>query len=551
MSNRKPNGMALITMLMVISFALLLLGSFFHAEKSALDVLRGADRQANRINGLETVFEFCRFQLEKDRSWGSPADGASTGEYAGVLEWQIKTTSGDSGLVEGKLSQSGLDFRVEVLNNIHSNDVGPEDVPGRTIRLRIFVSDQRERSGAEVYLHKAPLYDASMVASETIQVQADKINLNSVDPIHNRIRSLEGTTLPPFGASDPPVVFRSNEVDSGRPPAVKGSVWSKGAIDIGSYVTLDEAEESTGGRFVENANKDYIPTQIEFQDLKPDPVGLPGGDYLFDTTRIEYYDGSNWILYDGGSEGDELDVLIYSNSSSNKKEMYFSRDQLQDNVPDNAEVRIAGDPQSVGYPEQDTFFLVSGMKVDLPQARITISSDAQVDLRGDTQISGNGDTVPVIQFGTPPEDSYGNWHAEDGGVIVIQGNLSLRGVITGQGSVICSSNINLAPTSLELATDTETELALFASGVISFKSLAAMPGPAVIRGLVYSGADIIIEGQNDQLLLEGAMVAPDGNLDITGLSELEVIYNPAFLDIVLEDPEESGVDLDTVSWRSL
>ena len=152
----------------------------------------------------------------------------------------------------------------------------------------------------------------------------------------------------------------------------------------------------------------------------------------------------------------------------------------------------------------------------------------------------------------------------------------MQGVITGQGSVVVEHQLVMEPLSVELATDEETELAIFAGGDVVFRIFRpelydgeseegeegeSDSGPSeepelvevttVVRGLIYAGNDVIFEGQGDALKVEGALVAPKGKVDLQGLSELHMIYNPNYVDIVLDEPGDSGVEVETVSWREL
>jgi hypothetical protein len=555
MITRRTVGIALISMLMLIGFALALVAAFFKVETGANATMLGGSRQSARLQDLKTLHEFCTFQLEKDRHWGISGGPAANGNWPNVLSWNEVTSVGPEGQYDGNLEGSGNTFSIYVLNNLDTNNVGPQGIPGRMVRARIIVRDNALQSGAEIYLHKAPIYDCSLLASETILVESD-IDIDSVDPIHNKIRAIEGFDFPGFQLTAPiSIGFRGGSSIPSTPSEATGTVWSKQDIKLNG-VSLTDAENATGGRFVDFAARDYIPKLLNFSDFKSSSTPVPSAKYDFGNGHFEYFDGAVWQSIDD-SAGNPIEFGYmreeYPLALPGATQVHFNADALPTYIS-GSPIRLAssGEP---AFEHPIVFSPYTGLNIDLSSATVNIPPSAQVDLSGDFAIRGTGGVMPTINFGTVG-GTGGYWTASQSGILTVDGNLSIEGTISGQGSVIANGNIEIFPQSVELGTDVDTELAIFAQSNVVFRS-SSLPTPpgagptTSIRGLVYSGGHVLFEGANDDLKIEGALVAPSGKIELRNLNKTHLIYNPNYLDVVTDKPGDTKVDLETVSWRDI
>lgn len=553
MTNKRRRGIALVSMLMLISFALALLAAFFTVETGAKDTIQGGSRRSARLQNLKTLHEFCKFQLEKDRQWGNSGGPAPTGNWANILSWNQVTSSGPEGRYDGKLSGSGNTFSIHVLNNLDTNEVGPEGIPGRMVRLRITVRDEVLESGAEIYLHKAPIYDCSLLASETILVESP-IDIDSVDSVHNKIRAIGGFDFPAFQPTPSSIEFRGGNSPPSTPNAATGTVWSKQAIGLNG-TPLTDAENATGGRFVDFAARDYIPKLLNFSDFKTLETTVPAAKYHFGRGHFEYFDGATWQLINDSSGSPASFGYMreeYPLADPGSAQVHFNADSLPSPLSGQP-IRLASTGESaLEHPIH--FSPYTGLDIDLSSASVNIAPSVQIELSGDFEISGSDSVMPIVRFGTVGGFG-GYWTASQSGVLKVDGNLKIEGTIAGQGSVIVNGNIEIYPQSITLGTDVDTELAIFAQGnavFISKELPSSGLGPETsITGLVYSGGHVYYKGNKDDLKIEGALVAPSGSIELRNLNKIHLIYNPNYLDVVTDKPGDNKVDLETVSWRDI
>lgn len=199
---------------------------------------------------------------------------------------------------------------------------------------------------------------------------------------------------------------------------------------------------------------------------------------------------------------------------------------------------------------------------------VTLPADTELRVRAeggpdsgepaDFQILAGAVCTPELMFA----DGQGN---PGNGMINVDRNLILQASITGSGRFLAGKDIQMIPNDTEVLADVEGDVALFAGGDVKIRprytgltDLLNKPGFFTFRGLVYAQGDFLFAADkggaayNRKLDIEGALVARNGSVQISGPGRAVIRYNPDYLDSFLEeDFLGSQVQVEELSWRPL
>lgn len=588
MPREARRGFALITALGGVVLAAMLLGAFFLSHRSSLALAgQNADSRACQ-EALLTLSDYCRFQLEKQKTWTTVPPLPDPEVVMDSLNREILRLDhlsdeeleerpdladlpGQAHLV-GRLAESGVEVHLAVSNHLNGVDaVSPDGVARRSCRIRMEARRGRARERVELLVRKQAFFDSTVFASRQVDIQADMVTFSSTDPVRNQVRSLDDVRLPE--QENLRFEFRLPE---GEAPPVRGTVWARDEISVGGLsdsATLASAAEATQAQFMPDAPGRYNPPRLNKEDVTEQSglteVWYEPSVYSFGAVEVTYQDSDRGLvtesvgcLYRGQPQGDGAPIY---DGVVPPTDAYFLLPPTAD--LDSVTTGLDGlmtHPQVV-----DGFEVPQGPRVHLrspsgggvpPEPLVTFPANAEIRVPGDLVILAPPHSTPEIRFGSG---------APGKGVINAERDVCLQGRLLGTASIVAGQDILMTPNEVEVLNDVEGDVALYAGRDVKVAprftddfGLLRESGFFTLRGLVYAGRDFSFQtsatlgGDQAQyqreLDIEGALVAREGGVSIAGDDRVEIRYNPNYLDKFLERlSNESSVQLDVVSWRPL
>lgn len=578
---RDERAIALITTLAAMVVVMMLMGAFFANWQSYISLNRySSEKQACR-EALSSLADGCRFQLEGERRWG-----AEPGKVSDAVEFRngvgevilalrplpegeaVTEFEGLSGIsfFEGETAGSNVRIALSVVNNLDnelpltSQNVGP-----KACRLQFMVKYGGYTEKVEVTLRRAGFFDSTVLASKKIEIDADKVNFSSTDPLRNQIRSESEIFLPDtpnlkFTPADDALTVET------------GTVWSKEDIYIygnRQASKLRAAAEDTGADFLPNAPSYYkIPelrkSDIDYETDKP-IIHLPSSHYGFREIEVTYQDtrGNSYtrevkaVMSYAATSGGAGDLTKFHYLSDPLTAPDATDPEPDDYVP-NYETVTYND--IVGKGEAEAKFELDDFGCDLDANQISLSAGPDYRVSGDFGLSDG--SLVFIDAAADPENPVE-------GYLSVDRDLSISGQIINGGKIVAGRNVHLSPFDLRVdKLDEASDVAIYAGNDVIVRPPFSDEGRAdarryfVFKGLVYAGNDfkflssVIRNGTvyqfDRKLYIEGALVAKRGEVVIKGNESVELKYNRDFLDDLLENPlEKDVVQLEVLAWRPL
>ena len=583
MNRQRERAIALVTTLAALAVVIMLMGAFFLNWQSHIAMSRYSAEKKDCGEALSSLADACRFQLEGNRDWGKVA-GAETdameflsrsGEPLLILEpMSAEGELGDdfqgmSGLAffSGESRQTGVKIALAIVNNLDNRlPMLDQRVGAKACRIQIRVRKGGYTEWVEVTLRRAGFFDSTVLASKKIEIDADRVEFSSADPLRNQIRSESEIFLP-----DTPLLKFTPAEDALT--AETGTVWSKDDIHIGGDSGEQKrrgAAETTGADFFPNAPSYYkIPelrkSDIDYESGKP-TVNLASANYMFnDKQSITFKD----------TRGNEYTreiraVLVYQTADQTwgpLSKFHFLQDPLNSPDPSDPDPdAYAPDLNTVviegvtGIPETDPEFELDGIDCDLSANKFTLDARPEYRVSGDFGIvNGSLEFTDVAADPTNPVEGF----------LSVDRDLSINGQIYNGGKLVAGRNVYLSPYDVKVDKLEETsDIAIFAGNDVIVRPTFTDEDPHdaqryfVFKGLVYAGNDfkflssLVRNGTTYQfdrkLYIEGALVAKRGEVQIKGNETVELRYNREFLDDLLENPQDRGVvQLEVLAWRPL
>ncbi len=221
-------GMALVSVLLVTVVLLGLAGAFFVAHKSDLALMVSGGYREQTKNACLSLADFVQYKLQNDRKFGLAPfpleDPEATPEAfpAGADEplllvsyYGVKATGSPTAPVrnfmKGTMPESGVEFEIEILNNI--DGWAPLGVTARRVTpprsCRAWITSRRSSvvQNIDFIVKRSPFTNASMVAGEDITVQlTDSDNgawwLGARQPSGNAVRAGGHISGPEVGSRE-------------------------------------------------------------------------------------------------------------------------------------------------------------------------------------------------------------------------------------------------------------------------------------------------------------------------------------------------------------
>jgi hypothetical protein len=290
---------------------MVLTGALIQTQSGVFAVAQSSDARVRSRAACQSLYDYCLYQLEHDRSWGasgfanvSAVDPARANNSSGTLpladKIEIKEVPVANGRVfRGYMPDHGTGFEVEVVNALTSpatNSSAGLPTPHEHVRLAISAwegsaptSSSRSRQQIDCLLRLAPLFDGSVLSRGDVTMQANQVVFASKDPFRNEIRSEGNIDLP--GLTSGSTVFvkhnaevtRDNSDISAMAPDKTGMLWSGGQISQSgnqlNSAQIAQAAQESSGRMVQEAT-----SRADIYDLRPEnipqPDFAPGHDVL-------------------------------------------------------------------------------------------------------------------------------------------------------------------------------------------------------------------------------------------------------------------------------
>ncbi len=577
----RARGIALITVLLLTTVCLMLLGAFLVNHRSYITSFKGG--QSRDAIGLTTrsLYEYCVFRLEESKSWAiaSPSDNSLE---VGELDIQEIRKEGPAFHLSGFDRANGTQFSVEVINNIEGLSIGHQGVPPRNCRLTIKVWRGGHRGGAQIFLRRAAFFDSSAIASESLNVNTQFFLLDSKDPIRNQIRSLGNMELGRLhndgGTSR---FFFRPDADSQN--VSRGTVWARGDIALrdasaGVSDSLGAAAELTGAEWIEQGKTHYEIPKLTREDLTNtadrQALDIEPGTYMFTRSPVDvqFHAGGPWHEL-----GPEVHMLEHWEGSPGEggsvQEVQFLKANLIEAVqlatglavlPYNTKLREHPEAEiNSRYLVEDNFEIQDGMRVNLLTKQIEIDADRNAQVNGDIEITTDQwDILPTLRF-----TSVESWDRR--GSLSATGSIKIRGVVSGVGNLIAGDDLEIAPNFINQDveegsspddSDSQSNIALFAGNDVSIRPPGGAYGRQrniMFRGLVYAENNFTFDAGwsssygSQNLRIEGALVARSGSININNAQTTHLIYNPEYLEDLLQNWYDERAKVELIGWRPL
>lgn len=571
-NGRYSRGMALITALIVITLLTMLLGAFFSANQAQMALLKSTQQSERYQRTSFSVAQYFQSRLENNTAWPESSDDGTN-----IIDDVVKDLTWEK-IDDGIYSVRGI-FKPEdaafiaVLHNNLVNDGAMttgsgsgnlDTVPPESCRIQLSITESRninEDVSTDVVVRndytfrKAAYIDSTMVASEGIFIDTDKVVFDSNDEIRNQIRSLEDVnfaTLENLGFG---------ETESAAP----GVVWARGEIyaqgeriqEALANDTLEAATEAGPsskslelGRFMENAVGEFTKPDFSYEDVKGvglneevsrPKVELPDGVFEFSKVSYLEYNGED-------TTSSQQDILIHRASSDPDSEILgvYAKENAfpRYGAPDGKGFSIAtglGDLRIGGVgltrlggkkESLATVFPMPGATgdtayaptIDFDQRTITFAKGADYTVKGDFGVTTNvvhgykasyageslvksasnllvkGNSKPKLILGgdqTAKNKKKDKSQASERTYLEVNGDLDINGTLTGFGNIV-GDDITFEFSKAELAADSETDFAIFSKGSILVRGDNDTGEEVNLKGLLYAEKNVVFDfsGEN-------------------------------------------------------
>ena len=561
MNRLNKRGIALITVMAVLVLCLMLLGAFLQTNRHYIQLYKGGQQRDAANAATQSAFEFCRFELERDNTWGLPFSGDTY--TRGDLE--VRELAAEAGEREGRLEvtfrDSGAIARVAILNNLAFDAPSPEQVPANSCRFRIEAEIGASRSGADTMVRKMAYFNSTAVASEKVRIDALISSFDSRDPIHNQIRSQGDIELVESLLDSDDVARYRFRPDAESQNANAGTVWAKGDISIAGQNgrnsgILGQAAEETGANWIDQGRSHSETPELTLEDIDPhtgDELLIEPGSYKF-TRSLLQWEGPPDVWNDFPAET----PLLEHWQDGEVKAVYFPFENSGALPPDRVRLKDHEEAEiSSSFYSTTEFEIQDGVKVNLATKRIAIDADRNAKVEGDFEITTDSwDVIPTLQFA-----SVTDWTKR--GSLTADGDIDIKGQVYGVGNLLAGEDLTIAPNYIdqdkeEEHNSTNSNIALYAGKDVTIKppdtGTWGINPQITFRGLVYADRNFTFEanetrvsGQN--LTIEGALVARTGSIDIRNAYHANLIYNPDYLTDLIKRQEGNRGQVELIAWR--
>ena len=526
---------------MLAGLLLLLLGAFIQVNRTQFALLGGSSDRDVALRTIMSVNEYCIDMLERDEDWGSvdfPSDREDTdlnnSGYMRVTENQGTRE------IEGEIPSLHSKFKVQIDNRLSTDERAVLLISAEVGNLSRVV---------ETRLRPAPLFDSGIAAGGGVQVSASELTVGSRDPYRNVVRARGRIDAPDYRD----LHFVSKPNAAGEDGSAQGIFMAKDDItfqvggsteSVTDPTVMQNAVDETAGKFFPNSG---INNQLH--DLQSSDVAVPAGsssiqdgEYRFAELECSY---QQWVQvsslptrYDWRTRSTTVPVMQRFSTAGALTDYWFTQASLSGTTR-NPTFSVSG----TAHEEADTTFdldvgnLVS-VTLDTPTSRprFDVQADGLITIPGTFKVTSEGEE-PMLSF----SGTSGNSQIEADGDVTVQGEISGNGIIISKNGSV-ELNLTSADT-----TGNSLGVSLFADKDITINATGG--GNLGFSGLLFARDNVTVNGVDKDFVVDGALVARNGDISIDTDGKVDLTYNPDYLKLLLEDLPQNRTKLETLVWK--
>ncbi len=531
---------------MVTTLLLLLLGGFIQANRGHFSLINATEDREMASRAARSVYEYCLYRLENDQTWAASPFSADQVdlETAGYIDVQ---ENGGTRRIEGEIPGLKAEFEVDI-----TNDLAGSKTAMFLIRTRVGPAARE----IEAQVRVAPLYDGSAVTGGDMVIGAIQWVVGSKDPYRNVVRAQGDIRSPSYHDLD--FVGLANSL--GETGSDRGILWSRNDIgfnlgggiyqSVTSGSVMQDAITATGGLFRPNSAPGRSIHDLQLSDLTApaNTSTIQPGSYRFTQTGITYesYEQTGTDMLGNPEYGwvtRTANIPVLLREDGGVQDYWYSASSLASlGTTQNVSFSLGG---TAHVEANDEFFLDGG--TSLMRARLdTATTTPMLEILGDGQIDVNG-SFEVLSDGDLPEVKLGQ--GAQSGQLKATGDVTIQGWVRGVGVVISETGSARLQVGEANTDPNQMGLSLFAARDIELESPAGGGSDLFFNGLVYARDNFRFNSNAQRLRIEGALVARNGDLTITGATEVDFTYNPDYLELLVESLPDQRTRLELVVWK--
>lgn len=581
-TKQTKKGIAIITVMMAMTVLLMIAGAFLTINRDNFAQVNSSNKRDEARATCDAVYNYFLFRLEHDKFYGANNfAGAKDSETGSMMK--VTEVAGTHN-IEGEIPSLHTKFTANIENNLTIDAASATGVPAHAARIRIAADSSGITRNVETLVRVAPLFDSSALSRGAMNIAATDFTVSSMDAYRNMVRAEGEINVPNVLSGFANTKFTTPDK---KKSDSKGMIWSKNKITAGGVDLTDhlaDANTNSGGRFVPNAKQHF-----EIYDLKSSDLAVPTsniavkpGEYRFTTATAKLTIHSDLTVekkglvfnYDAPDSATwtaqtEISVLeYYANPTDTVPTQVYRTPEPVKNLPSPAPGDLPSNTKKVNASKLENVEIIYDnpaaansklpvniadevyIDADPASKKVAVSlKDQVVKMPSDSTVTSAGDLKITTQRGTPPKIEMGNGTT----ALIAEGNLNLQaGVTSGFGTLVAKTG--------DLSLRAESSASVTASG--KQKGLVAFAGRDVniekpsdgsaswrFNGLVYARRNFNLDSNNSDLRLEGTLVARDGNINITGANAVDFIYNPKYLETMVNDLPQNRVQIEKVYWK--
>lgn len=556
-------AVALFATLMVVALVAMLLGAFFAANRTQMDVFKGSQGEEQLQRSAYSIMSFIQSRMEQNSQWpvssGSPTVPNNIESVIQINSVESVSSETNTHEVWGYYFPDRVGFHARVYNNLtNDNKLTPKNatkeyefVPPRSVRVLLETFHSDDARGKEfpkhgrvkaqvVTMRQAAQIDSTLVSSKGIFLDSERLAFTSTDEVRNQIRSLAD------------IEFSS--IDSlgfgATMTSAPGAVWARGKItsngqsihdilaslDPGTVTSGDPDDPTTvtqnlsKGRFLENAVGEYGTPSFDIADIRKlksstggDRAEVTLGEGVWEFTRVPVTYEPTWPL--GEPQDGYLDILVHRSSSASNSEVhgvYAEVDWGKSDFKINSEnLNITSDqvtkltswsgryhlPVKTGGGGRNMAHENSPI-LDFRNKQIILAHDVNYTVNGNFGVTTNiVDTDVETPSWSKPQIILANgWSETNEGTwekqrayLEVKGDFTIDGKLDGVGNVVSQGNISFELVNGSVSADTKTDFALYAGKDITIKGSSDSPELSM-QGLIYAKGNVILDFTDDSII---------------------------------------------------
>ncbi len=474
--------------------------------------------------------------------------------------------------------------------------------------LRIVGRAGRATKRADVVLHTAPAFDSAALSNGDLEIRQGRVHIDSHDPMRNFIKSNGDINLPRVNrAGDVRFRHTGDTAPTKRPPyghALARNTVRSGPTDLGQNdEALAQARQDSQGFLAPKSPRKAEILNLDFADINLPPgaeSNLPPGNYVFTTTKVNipvqvtYTDSEGIPVSERKNLRITVPAIVRRNAETDAVEkVWWSDTDIY--IPPNTGTwlpgiggavvtQLGGESLAENVPASEVLsgeppmaMLAPGVQADLWNATVQVQQNYRVNVEGGfglryerrsqrTTVQEGPEGIDVGDYEVPEGSKDALLIMGDGtsgSSIRATGKVDLRQV-TGKGAILANDDLTLNGTLVAEGTGVETGgLALMSERDVVLNvpeetyeadTVTDTLRNTVFRGLVYAERDFVVRPLSSDarvtrsLDITGSVVARRGKIVVEGTNEVNLTYDPRYLDDVVKDLSNNRIKLERYSF---